>query len=56
MEVHQVLIVKDNVMKKEIYDKIKANIELNKIKFIDKPYTRFKGTEFEPKTSISSLK
>ena len=37
-------------LKKEIYDKIKANIELNKIKFIDKPYTRFKGTEFEQNT------
>ena len=33
-----------------IYEKIKANIELNKINFIDKPYTRFKGTEFEQNT------
>ena len=37
-------------LKKEVYEKIKANIELNKIKFIDKPYTRFKGTEFEQNT------
>ena len=37
-------------LKKEIYEKIKANIELNKINFIDKPYTRFKGTEFEQNT------
>ena len=37
-------------LKKEVYEKIKANIELNKIKLIDKPYTRFKGTEFEQNT------
>jgi extradiol dioxygenase family protein len=37
-------------LKKEVYEKIKSNIELNKIKFIDKPYTRFKGTEFEQNT------
>ena len=37
-------------LKKEVYEKIKANIELNNLKFIDKPYTRFKGTEFEQNT------
>ena len=37
-------------LKKEVFEKIKGNIELNKIKFIDKPYTRFKGTEFEQNT------
>ena len=37
-------------LKKEVFEKIKANIELNKIKFIDKPYTRFKGTKFEQNT------
>ena len=37
-------------LKKEVFEKIKANIELNKINYIDKPYTRFKGTEFEQNT------
>ena len=31
-------------------NKIKANIEANKINYIDKPYTRFEGTEFEQNT------
>ena len=34
----------------EVFEKIKANIEFNKINYIDKPYTRFKGTEFEQNT------
>ena len=38
------------MLKKEVFEKIKANIELNKINYIDKPYTRFKGTEFEQNT------
>ena len=37
-------------LKKEVFEKIKANIELNKINYIDKPYTRFKGTKFEQNT------
>ena len=28
-------------LKKDIFNKIKANIEANKISYIDKPYTRF---------------
>ena len=37
-------------LKKEVFNKIKANIEANKINYIDKPYTRFEGTEFEQNT------
>ena len=37
-------------LKKDIFNKIKANIEANKINYIDKPYTRFEGTEFEQNT------
>ena len=37
-------------LKKDVFKKIKANIESNKINYIDKPYTRFEGTEFEQNT------
>ena len=37
-------------LEKEIFDKIKSNLETKKISYIDKPYTRFKGTEFEQNT------
>ena len=37
-------------LKKNVFNKIKANIEANKINYIDKPYTRFEGTEFEQNT------
>ena len=37
-------------LKKDVFNKIKANIETNKINYIDKPYTRFEGTEFEQNT------
>ena len=37
-------------LKKDVFNKIKANIEANKINYIDKPYTRFEGTEFEQNT------
>ena len=36
--------------KKEVFNKIKSNIEANKINYIDKPYTRFEGTKFEQNT------
>tara|TARA_E500000178_G_scaffold269573_1_gene267441 strand:+ start:102 stop:494 length:393 start_codon:yes stop_codon:yes gene_type:complete len=37
-------------LKKEIFNRIKKNLEANNINFIDKPYTRFKGTKFEQNT------
>ncbi len=37
-------------LEKKIFDKIKSNLETKKIGYIDKPYTRFKGTEFEQNT------
>ena len=37
-------------LKKEIFNKIKSNIESSNIQYIDKPYTRFKGTKFEQNT------
>ena len=37
-------------LEKKIFDKIKSNLETKKISYIDKPYTRFKGTEFEQNT------
>ena len=37
-------------LKKEVFNKIKSNIEANKINYIDKPYTRFEGTKFEQNT------
>ena len=37
-------------LKKEVFDHIKSNLENNNIKYIDKPYTRFKGTKFQQNT------
>ncbi len=37
-------------LKKEIFNKIKSNLESKNISYIDKPYTRFKGTKFEQNT------
>ena len=37
-------------LKKDIYERIRKNLETNNIKYVDKPYTRFKGTEFEQST------
>ena len=37
-------------LKKEVFKKIKSNIESYKIKYVDKPYTRFEGTEFQQNT------
>ena len=39
-----------SLLKKEIFNRIKTNLEANNISFIDKPYTRFKGTKFEQNT------
>jgi len=37
-------------LKKEIFNRIKTNLKTNNIDYIDKPYTRFKGTKFEQNT------
>ena len=37
-------------LKKDVYNKIKENLKINNIEYIDKPYTRFKGTKFEQNT------
>ena len=37
-------------LKKEVFNQIKSNLQANKIDYIDKPYTRFKGTKFEQNT------
>ncbi len=37
-------------LKKEVFNHIKSNLKNNKISYIDKPYTRFKGTKFEQNT------
>ena len=37
-------------LKKEVFDHIKSNLESKNISYIDKPYTRFKGTKFEQNT------
>ena len=34
-------------LKKEVFNQIKSNLESNNVNYIDKPYTRFKGTKFE---------
>ena len=39
-----------NILYISIFNKIKSNIEANKINYIDKPYTRFEGTKFEQNT------
>ena len=36
-------------LKKEVLS-IKSNLKTNNIKYVDKPYTRFKGTKFEQNT------
>jgi extradiol dioxygenase family protein len=35
---------------KDIFNKIKENIKTNNIKYLDEPYTRFKGKEEEQQT------
>ena len=37
-------------LKKEVFEHIKSNLESKNISYIDKPYTRFKGTKFEQNT------
>ena len=37
-------------LKKEVFNHIKSNLKNNNIKYIDKPYTRFKGTKFQQNT------
>jgi extradiol dioxygenase family protein len=37
-------------LKKAVFNKIKTNLQTNSVKYVDKPYTRFKGTEFEQNT------
>ncbi len=37
-------------LKKDVFEKIKTKLVENKISYIDKPYTRFKGTKFEQNT------
>ena len=37
-------------LKKEVFNQIKSNLESKNISYIDKPYTRFKGTKFEQNT------
>ena len=37
-------------LKKEVFNNIKNNLKSHNISYIDKPYTRFKGTKFEQNT------
>ena len=37
-------------LEKEIFEKIKENLKTNNIKYLDEPYTRFKGKEEEQQT------
>ena len=37
-------------LKKEVFNKIKENLKANNIKYLDEPYTRFKGKEEEQET------
>jgi len=37
-------------LKKEVFEHIKSNLESKNISYLDKPYTRFKGTKFEQNT------
>ena len=37
-------------LKKDVFEKIKKNIEKSRINYLDKPYTRYKGTEHEQNT------
>ena len=35
---------------KDVFEKIKENLKVNNVKYIDEPYTRFKGREEEQET------
>ena len=37
-------------LEKEVFNKIKENLEINNIKYLDKPYTRFKDRPEEQQT------
>ena len=37
-------------LEKEVFEKIKENLKANNIKYLDEPYTRFKGKEEEQQT------
>jgi len=37
-------------LEKSIFEKIKANLKANNVKYLDEPYTRFKGKEEEQQT------
>ena len=37
-------------LKKEVFNKIKENLKANNIKYLDEPYTRFKGKKEEQET------
>ena len=37
-------------LKKEVFNKIKENLKANNIKYLDEPYTRFKGRKEEQET------
>ena len=37
-------------LKKEVFNKIKENLKVNNIKYLDEPYTRFKGRKEEQET------
>ena len=37
-------------LKKEVFNKIKENLKANNLKYLDEPYTRFKGKEEEQET------
>ena len=37
-------------LEKEVFEQIKSNLKSKNISYIDKPYTRFKGSKFEQNT------
>ena len=37
-------------LEKKVFEKIKENLKINNIKYLDEPYTRFKGKEEEQQT------
>ena len=37
-------------LKKDVFNKIKENLKVNNIKYLDEPYTRFKGRKEEQET------
>ena len=37
-------------LKKDVFNKIKENLKVNNIKYLDEPYTRFKGKKEEQET------